>query len=50
MVDISCIKCGTVFSENYDDYSGAVNCPKCGKNMLVTVIEMKVVHIMELKN
>lgn len=50
MVDIKCIKCGNVFSENYDDYSGAVSCPKCGRNMLVTIIERKVVHIMRLGN
>jgi uncharacterized Zn finger protein (UPF0148 family) len=50
MVDIRCVKCGCVFCKNYDDYSGEVSCPECGRNMLVTVIERKIVHIMRLGN
>jgi len=48
MVDIKCVKCGNVFSENYDTYDGAVSCPKCGREMRVTVIDGKVKKIMRL--
>ena len=44
MVEIECLNCKKSFTKNYNtEYSGSETCPYCHENMIITIIDNKLV-------